>query len=79
MSKEAAEHHLKSAEHYKEEARHHREAAKRHEEGQHLEALDDKRSANGHLNAALFHAALAEAIEHSKTSPAHAQLQRQPI
>ena len=70
MSKEAAEHHQKAAEHHEQAAQHHRAAAKRHEEGRDEEALDDKRSANGHLTAALFHAAIAEAIEHhSKTKP----------
>jgi hypothetical protein len=72
MSKQAAEHHLKAAEHYEQAARHHRNAANRGEEDRHIEASDDNRSANEHINAALFHAAVAEAIEHGKTSPAHA-------
>jgi len=73
MSKEAAEHHLKAAEHHEQAARHHREAAKRHDEGRYDEASEDKQSANKHLNAALFHSAIAEAIEHhGKASPAHA-------
>jgi hypothetical protein len=72
MSKQAAEHHLKAAEHHEQAAQHHREAAKRHEENPHAVVSGDKRSASGHINAALFHAAVAEAIEHSKTSPTHA-------
>lgn len=72
MSKEAAEHHQKAAEHHEQAAQHHRAAAKRHEQGRDEEALN-KRSANMHLTAALFHAAIAEAIEHhNKTSPTHA-------
>jgi hypothetical protein len=49
-------------------ARHHREAAKRREEDRHIEASDDSRSANEHIIAALFHAAVAEAIEHGKAA-----------
>jgi hypothetical protein len=70
MSKQAAEHHLKAAEHYEQAARHHRKAAKRHEEDLPIEASDDNR--NEHKNAAVFHAAVAEAIEHGKASPANA-------
>jgi hypothetical protein len=69
MSKQAAEHHLKAAEHYEQAALHHREAAKRHEEDRYQEASDDNRSANEHINAALFHAAVAEAFEARQDQP----------
>jgi len=71
MSKQAAEHHLKAAEHHEQVAQHHREAAKRHAEDRHVAVSGDNRSATGHMNAALFHAAVAEALEHGKTSPSH--------
>ena len=72
MSKQAAEHHLKAVEHHEQAAQHHREAAKRHEEDPHAEVSGNERSASGHLNARLFHAAVAEAIEHCKASRCHA-------
>jgi hypothetical protein len=72
MSNEAVEHHLKAAEHHEHAAQHHKEAATHLKAARHEMAVQHTRLANGDLNAALFHAAEAEAIQERKASSAHA-------